>query len=224
MGHGRWLCWPCGWSYSHCRQSAVSPWVATVSLWVAVVSPWVVMLSLQVANGVTMGGHSVTVDGHSATRLPQQSHLSPATLPSTQVPPCHRGWGPHAAPLPPSHTTASGMGHPPALCPHPHRCPLPAWPQGPKKLVLGAFFCPVSQCTAPPRCCWRAGGALPRNQPHSPLSPCRAREPCSASAWPGARPPAPTCPRRTPALSATPPLTGKGTAGAGLSPDCPLVP
>lgn len=91
----------------HCGWPTVSLWVVVVALGVAVLmlvadgSPgvavlplWVVIFTLQAVSGVTMGGHS-------ATQLPQQSHPSPATLPSTQVPPSHRGWGPHAAPLPP---------------------------------------------------------------------------------------------------------------------------
>lgn len=68
------------------------------------------------------------------------------------------------------------------------------------------------------------GGVAVPHAPHSPFSPCRAQGPSSASAWQGAWPPVPTCPRRTPAPSATPLSTGKGAAGTGLSPGCPLTP
>lgn len=68
------------------------------------------------------------------------------------------------------------------------------------------------------------GGVAVPHAPHSPFSPCRVQGPSSASAWQGAWPPVPTCPHRTPAPSATPLSTGKGAAGTGLSPECPLTP
>lgn len=140
MGHRGWLCCPCGWSYSHCRQSAVSPWVAIV---------------------------------------PPSSHsrATPAQPPSP-VRRCHHptGAGVPMLPLcPPSHTTASGMGHPPALCPCPHGCPLPAWPQRPKKSDFWRlFFVLCHNARLPPGAAGEQGGLCPPTSPTAP-SPLAGR-------------------------------------------------
>lgn len=89
---------------------------------------------------------------------------------------------------------------------------------GTKEIWFGGLFLScVTKHRSPQMMPEGRGGSAPR-QPHSPLSPCRAREPSSASAWWGARPPVPTCPRRTPARFATPPSTGKGTYGDEIVP------
>lgn len=173
------------------------------------------MWSLQVASGVTTCGYSTTMGGPSATP-------SPAALPSPRVPPSHGCWCPCAAPLLPSCSTAMGTGHPPAPHACPHGCPLPTQPWGPKPSDLWGLFCPMSQGWAHPGAAAGQGVPVPQ-RPHSPLSPCRAREPFSGSAWPGAQPPAPTCPLRIPVLSATLPSTGKGLQGQDCPQDVPSI-
>lgn len=212
-----WQWSPCGWSCCHHSWPVVSPWVATLSLWAALVFLQVVVLLLQAASGVPVGGHGMAMAARSASRLPRQSHPSPA-------PRCHHptGAGVPTLPLCPQPHCSGGTGHPLALRPQPHGCLLPALSQGLKESDFGGCFVLCHKAWLPMGDT-RGRGAVP-HAPHSPFSPCRAQGPSSASAWQGAWPPVPTCPRRTPAPSATPLSTGKGAAGTGLSPGCPLTP